>query len=63
MAHGAIAAPVHGVSGCVGVFAAEVRHGREADPGTQAVAAMVAAQLAGLVSAWPSASAGVHKTA
>ena len=63
MAHGAIAAPVHGVSGCVGVFAAEIRNGREADPGTQAVAAMVAAQLAGLVSAWPSASAGVHKTA
>jgi hypothetical protein len=63
MAHGAIAAPVHGVGGCIGVFAAEVRHGREADPATQAVAAIVAAQLAGLVSAWPSASAGVHKSA
>jgi len=63
VAHGAIAAPVHGVSGCIGVFAAEVRHGREADPATQAVAAIVAAQLAGLVPAWPSASAGVHKTA
>ena len=63
MAHGAIAAPVHGVAGCIGVFAAEVRHAREADPATQAVAAIVAAQLAGLVSAWPSASAGVHKSA
>jgi hypothetical protein len=63
VAHGAIAAPVHGVSGCVGVFAVEVRHGREADPATQAVAAIVAAQLAVLVPAWPSASAGVHKTA
>jgi hypothetical protein len=63
MAYGAIAAPVHGTAGCVGVFAAEVRHGREADPATQAVAAIVAAQLAGLVAAWPSASAGVHKTA
>jgi hypothetical protein len=63
MAHGAIAAPVHGVLGCIGVFAAEVRHGREADPAAQAVAVIVAAQLAGLVSAWPSGSAGVHKTA
>lgn len=63
MTHGAIAAPLHGVSGCIGVFAAEVRNGREADPATQAVAAILAAQLAGLVSAWPSASAGVHKTA
>ena len=55
MSHGAIAAPVSGIGGCVGVFAAEVRHGREDDPGTQAVAAMIAAQLAGIVSAWPAA--------
>jgi hypothetical protein len=64
MAHGAVAAPLHGVSGCVGVFAAEVRNGREEDPGTRAVAAMIAAQLAGIVSAWPAPStAEVHKTA
>jgi hypothetical protein len=64
MAHGAIAAPVHGIGGCVGVFAAEVRNAREQDPGTRAVAAMIAAQLAGIVSAWPAASAAdVHKTA
>lgn len=64
MAHGAVAAPVHGVGGCVGVFAAEVRNGREEDPGTRAVAAMIAAQLAGIVSAWPAPStAEVHKTA
>lgn len=64
MAHGAIAAPLHGVSGCVGVFAAEVRNAREDDPGTRAVAAMIAAQLAGIVSAWPAGStAEVHKTA
>ena len=53
---GAIAAPVSGIGGCIGVFAAEVRHGREDDPGTQAVAAMIAAQLASIVSAWPAAS-------
>jgi len=64
MAHGAVAAPVHGVAGCIGVFAAEVRNGREDDPGTRAVAAMIAAQLAGIVSAWPAAStAEIHKSA
>jgi hypothetical protein len=64
MTHGAVAAPVYGVSGCVGVFAAEVRNGREEDPGTRAVAAMIAAQLAGIVSAWPAPStAEVHRTA
>ena len=64
MAHGAVAAPINGVSGCVGVFAAEVRNGREDDPATRAVAAILAAQLAGIVSAWPAASTPeVHKTA
>ena len=64
MAHGAVAAPVHGVAGCIGVFAAEVRNGREDDPATRAVAAMLAAQLAGIVSAWPAASTGErHKSA
>jgi hypothetical protein len=64
VANGAVAAPVHGVAGCVGVFAAEVRNGREADPGTCAVAAIIAAQLAAVVSAWPAGSASdVHKTA
>ncbi len=62
--HGAIAAPIDGVAGCVGVFAAEVRNGREEDAATRAVAAILAAQLAGIVSAWPAASsADVHKTA
>ena len=56
ISHGAVAVPVSGIGGCVGVFAAEVRHGREDDPGTQAIAAMIAAQLAGIVSAWPAAS-------
>ena len=54
--NGAVAAPVTGIGGCVGVFTAEVRHGREEDPGTRAVAAMIAAQLAGIISAWPAAS-------
>jgi hypothetical protein len=44
------------MSGCVGVFAAEVRHGRENDRATQAVTVMIAAQLASIVSAWPAGS-------
>lgn len=54
---GALVAPMFGPAGCVGVLAFEVRHGREQDPAVQAVAAMVAAQLATAVAAWPAASA------
>ena len=57
VSHGAIATPLTGIGGCVGVFAAEVRHGREEDPSTLAVAAIFAAQLAGIVPAWPAGSA------
>ena len=56
VSHGAIATPLAGIGGCVGVFAAEVRHGREGDPSTRAVAVMIAAQLAGIVPAWPAGS-------
>ena len=56
LTHGAVATPLAGMSGCVGVFAAEVRHGRENDLATQAVAVMIAAQLASIVSAWPAGS-------
>jgi hypothetical protein len=56
MSNGAIVAPMFGGASCIGVLAAEVRHGREADPATRAVTAMLAAQLATVVSAWPAAS-------
>jgi hypothetical protein len=55
--HGALATPLSGMHGCVGVLAAEVRHGRENDPATHALAVMIAAQLASIVSAWPAGSA------
>lgn len=55
-ANGAIVAPLFGPAGCIGVLAAEVRHGREADPSAQAVAAMFASQLAAVVAAWPGPS-------
>lgn len=46
---GAIVAPIVTPGGCVGAVAAEIRHGAEASPSVQAVATIVAAQLASLV--------------
>ena len=54
--NGAIVAPLLGLDGCVGVLAAEVRHGVESHPATHALATVVAAQLASVVPAWPAAS-------
>ena len=56
MSNGAIVAPMFAPDTCIGVVAAEVRHGREQDPSTRAVTTMVAAQLATVLGAWPSAS-------
>ena len=49
ISHGAIAVPLLTPSGCVGVIAAEVRHGGEKEDAKLAAAAIVAAQLATLV--------------
>jgi len=54
--NGAIAVPVVTPAGCVGVLAAEVRSGGEKNAATQAIAAIVAAQLASLSSASPAAT-------
>lgn len=53
---GAIVAPLFGLHACIGVLSAEFRHGAEYNPATQAVATMIAAQLATVVPAWPAAS-------
>jgi hypothetical protein len=53
---GGLVVPMFGPGGCIGVVALEIRHGREQDAGIQAVAAMVAAQLAAVVAAWPAGS-------
>jgi hypothetical protein len=55
--NGAIVAPMFGPEDCIGVLAAEVRHGRERDESAQAVTVMFAAQLATVIAAWPAASA------
>lgn len=54
--NGAIVTPMFGPDACIGALAVELRNGREQDPATRAVAAMIAAQLATVVSAWPAAS-------
>ena len=55
--YGAIVAPMLSPAGCVGVLAAETRAGREQDDATQAVATIVASQLASvLAAAAPAAS-------
>ncbi len=61
---GALVVPMFGPGGCIGALALEIRRGREQDPAVQAVAGMVAAQLAAVVAAWPAASgAPAAKTA
>ena len=61
--HGAVAVPLSGVNGCVGVFAAELRDGREQNAAIQALAAVIAAQLAAIVPVWPAPSATQHVAA
>ena len=53
--NGAIVVPINTTSGCAGAMAAEIRHGAEASPTVQAVAAIICAQLASLVAETTSA--------
>jgi hypothetical protein len=46
---GAIVAPILGPQGCIGALSAEIRGGGEASESVQALAAIVAAQLAGVL--------------
>ena len=55
---GAIVAPVISVDGCIGVLSAELRGGAETSDSVQAIAAILAAQLAGVVAAAPAQDAG-----
>jgi hypothetical protein len=56
-AKGAVVAPILGAQGCIGALSAEIRGGGEASESVQALAAIVAAQLAGVLSA-PSSDSG-----
>jgi hypothetical protein len=59
LSNGAVVAPMFGPESCIGVLAAEVRHGREEDADARAITTMFAAQLATAVVAWPAASTNV----
>src|SRR5262245_62027759 len=48
-AKGAVVAPVLSADGCVGVLSVEIREGGEASASVQSLAAIFAAQLAGIV--------------
>lgn len=50
MTPGALVVPLLTPTGCIGVFSAEVRHGREASESVRALTRIVAAQIAQLVS-------------
>ncbi len=52
-AQGAIVAPVLSADGCIGVMSAEIRDGGEASETVQALAAIIAAQLAGVLASAP----------
>lgn len=52
----AVVAPLFSPDACVGVLAVEMTPGREADDDVETAVALVAAQLATVVSAWPVAS-------
>ncbi|HEY7447103.1 MAG TPA: hypothetical protein VH702_03085 [Vicinamibacterales bacterium] len=52
-AHGAFVVPLITPAGCVGVFAAELRHGSEQRESTRALTMILGAQLATLVAAAP----------
>lgn len=52
---GALVAPILAAAGCVGVMAAEIRHGAETREAEQALAGILAAQLATLVAGDPGA--------
>jgi hypothetical protein len=60
--YGAIVAPLLSPSGCVGVLAAETRHGREGDAAVQALVTILASQLASVLAAWPAASIAAGET-
>jgi GAF domain-containing protein len=48
-----VVAPVVSADGCIGVLSAEIRDGGEASETVQALAAIIAAQLAGVLGSTP----------
>jgi hypothetical protein len=57
-AKGAVVAPMVSADGCIGVLSAEIRDGGEASETVQALAAIIAAQLAGVLGSTPATDEG-----
>jgi CHASE3 domain sensor protein len=60
LANGAFVVPLITPTGCVGVFAAELRQGAEQHESTKAIATILAAQVATLVGAPPPSDSAAH---
>jgi hypothetical protein len=60
---GAIVAPLVTPQGCIGALSAEIRGGAESSEAVQALAAIVAAQLAGILQTTPAAEPERHRAA
>ena len=60
---GAIVAPILGAQGCFGALSAEIRSGGEASESVQALAVIVAAQLAGVLTPTETAASAPHAAA
>lgn len=60
---GAVVAPILSADGCIGALSAEIRGGGETSEGVQALAAIFAAHLAGVLGTAPAADIGEPKAA
>jgi hypothetical protein len=60
---GAVVAPIHSSDGCIGALSAEIRDGGEASEGVQALASILAAQLATILPSAAAAEAGSENRA
>jgi hypothetical protein len=56
MTRGALVAPLLTTTGCIGVLASEIRHGRESSESIRALTRILAAQLAMVVSSAPASA-------
>jgi hypothetical protein len=63
ISRGAVVAPILSTDGCIGALSAEIRSGGEASETVQALTAMVAAQLATVLSALPAADTDDQRVA
>jgi hypothetical protein len=62
LSSGALAAPMLSRDGCIGALTAEIRNGGESAPQVQAMAAILAAQLAGILADSVAAEGGIEES-